>query len=440
VTAPPNARRRSAARTSRTRLWCAAAPLLMLGGCALNYMDVMQQVDRDLASQQPQAALKALDKLSGGKDQTLFLLNKAMVLRMTGDYAASAQVFEQAKPLMQYLEATSVSENAAAFTLTENLRTYEAPLYERLLVHVYQGLNYLQLGQPDSARVEAAQMDDLLKRLYPGTGTSPGGADAFPRYFAGLIYEDMGEYSDAMIAYRQAYKAYKAQGASDDAIPDDLKSSLCRFAEFLALDDELADYKKRFGIEHWPPVDKQDNQGQLVFVFSDGMGPAKVAESSLLPDPVNGHYYSVSLPVLRRRPPGYSGATISAGAAMAHTERVASIAADASQQMASDRPKLVAAELSRNVTRSIAANAADKKTQGLGSFVSLIASIADQADTRIWATLPDNIQLARLRLPPGTYDLTVQLSGARSMTRVLKGVTIQPGQMTFTSLQWTSLN
>ena len=290
-----------AAWRSRTRPWFAAAALLMLGGCSLAYMDVMQQVDKDLASQQPQAALKALDKLSGGKDQTLYLLNKAMVLRMTGDYAASAQVFEQAKPLMQYLEAASVTENAAAFTFTENLRAYEAPLYERLLVHVYQGLNYLQLGQPDSARVEAAQMDDLLKRLYPGADAAPNGGDAFPRYFSGLIYEDMGEYSDAMIAYRQAYKSYKAQGASDESIPEDLKASLCRFSEFLGLSDELADYKKRFGIEHWAPVDKQAEQGQLVFVFSDGMAPVKVAQSSLLPDPFNGHYYSVSLPVLRRR-------------------------------------------------------------------------------------------------------------------------------------------
>lgn len=441
MTASPNAaRRRPAARYGRPRLWGMAAAMLMLGGCALSYMDVMQQVDRDLASQQPQAALKALDKLSGGKDQTLFLLNKAMVLRMTGDYASSVQVFEQAKPLMQYLEATSVSENAAAFTFTENLRAYQAPLYERLLAHVYQGLNYLQMGQPDSARVEAAQMDDLLKRLYPGTAAPPGGADAFPRYFSGLVYEDMGEYSDAMIAYRQAYKAYKAQGASDDSIPDDLKASLCRFAEFLGLNDELADYKKRFGLKSWAPVDKQDSEGQLVFVFSDGMGPVKVAESSLLPDPVNGHYYSVSLPVLRRRMPGFAGATITAGDAQAQTERVASIAADASQQMAADRPKLLAAEFSRNVTRAVAANQADKKAQGLGSLMSLVASAVDQADTRIWATLPDNIQLARLRLPPGTYDLTVQLRGGRDVTRVLKNVTIQPGQMTFTSLQWTSLN
>src|SRR5690348_2162871 len=181
--------------------------VMTLTGCAVTYQDTMQQVDKDLASGQPEEALKSLDKISGGNDEVLYLLNKAMVLRMTGDYATSAQVFEQAKPLMEYLEATSITENAAAFTFTEGLRAYQPPLYERLLAHVYQGLNYLQMQQPDSARVEAAQIDDLLKRLYPNADAAPNGGDAFPRYFSGLVYEDMGEYSDAMIAYRQAFKS-----------------------------------------------------------------------------------------------------------------------------------------------------------------------------------------------------------------------------------------
>ena len=425
-----------AGAAGRLRPWLLSGALL-LAGCSITYQDAMQEVDRDLSADQPQAALKVLDKLSGGKDQALYLLNKAMVLRMTGDYAGSVQAFEQAKPLMEYLEATSISENAAAFTFSENLRAYQPPLYERLLAHVYQALNYLQMGQPDSARVEAAQIDDLLKRLYPNADAAPNGGDAFPRYFSGLVYEDMGEYSDAMIAYRQAFKSYKAQGASDASIPQDLQVSLCRFAESLGLTDELNDYKKRFGLTQWPPVSQQDAQGQLVFVFSDGMGPVKYAESTVLPDPVNGHYYSLSLPVIRSRTRGEAYAVISAGDAQATTTRVASIAEDAEQQYKADRPKLLAAEFSRNVTRSIAANQADKKAAGLGSLVSLIASAADTADIRIWSTLPDNVQLARLRLAPGTYDLTVRIRGR---SRVLKGVKIQAGQMTFASLQWTALN
>ena len=424
------------------RLW-ATLMALACAGCAANYEDVMQQVSQDLAAQHPQAALKSLDKLSGGRDQTLYLLNKAMVLHMEGDYAGSAQAFEQAKPLMLYLEATSVSETAGALSLSEGLRSYEAPLYERLLAHVYQGLNYLQLGQPDSARVEVAQIDDLLKRLYPNTDAAPDGGDAFPRYFSGLVYEDLGEYSDAMIAYRQAYQAYKAEHESDAAIPQDLKISLCRFADNLGLADELDGYKKAFGLSSWPPVNKQDAQGQLVLVFGDGLGPLKYPQSAVLQNPFDGHFYSVSLPVLRRRVPTAQAAEVTIGADSIRTELVASIAADASQQMAADRPKLLAAEFSRNVVRNAAANQVDKKAQGLGAVLSLVASAADQADVRIWSTLPDNIQLARVRLAPGTYNLTVRFVGANggeSAPRVLKNVQIQAGQMTFTSLQLAYFN
>ena len=432
----------AAATWRRHRPWVFAATLA-LTGCAAGYLDTMQRVDQDLAAQQPQAALKALNSLSGGKDQVLYLLNKAMVLRMAADYAGSVQAFEQAKPLMLYLEATSFSETAAALTFTENLRAYQGPLYERLMLHVYQGLNYLELGQPDAARVEAVQIDDLLKRLYPGTDAAPHGGDAFPRYFSGMVYESLGEYSDAMIAYRQAYQAYKAQGYPDAAVPTDLKLSLCRYADYLGLNDERDKYKAAFGIVTWPPVVSPDSQGQLIFLFSDGLGPVKTAETQLLPNPMNGHYYSVSLPVLRRRPPVMSDALVTVAGTEARTEQVANIAADASQQLAADRPKLLAAEFSRNVARELAAEKMDRNSQGLGSVVSLLASVADQADVRIWSTLPDNIQLARFRLAPGTYDVTVQLRGAYGApgaTRILKNVSIQAGQTTFATLEWASFH
>jgi hypothetical protein len=138
----------------------------------------------------------------------------------------------------------------------------------------------------------------------------------------------------------------------------------------------------------------------------------------------------------------FGSAEVSMGGVTAETETVDSIAADASQQMAADRPKLLAAEFSRNVARGIAANAADNKSQGLGILVSLLATVADQADVRIWSLLPDNIQVARLRLAPGTYDLTVDLGrgAGGGPARVLKDVSIEPGRMTFSSMQWASFH
>jgi hypothetical protein len=291
--------------------------------------------------------------------------------------------------------------------------------------------------------VEVVQIDDLLKRLYPGSDMAPHGGDAFPRYFSGLVYETLGEYSDAMIAYRQAYKAYKAEGRSDAAMPQDLKISLCRFADYLGLNDERDQYKQGFGIDSWPPVRKDDPEGQVLFVFSDGLAPSKVAQTAVLQNPMNGRFYSLTLPVLRRRPPPVGYVQVSVSGAAANSEQVANIAADAAQQMAADRPKLLAAEFARNVTREVAAKQADKQQQGLGILVSLVGTVADQADTRIWGTLPDNIQLVRLRLAPGNYDLGVAMHGpygATGATQLVHNVPVRAGAITFSSLQYVSFH
>jgi tetratricopeptide (TPR) repeat protein len=416
--------------------------LISLSSCA-TYTASMRRVDQALAAQNPAAALKALAPMEGGRDQSLYLLNKAMILRMQGDYAASTDAFERAKHLMTYLEATSVSENAAALSLSENLRSFEGELYERLLLHVYLGLNYLQMDDVDSARVEVKQIDDLLKRLYPGTDAAPNGGDTFARYFSGMVYEDAGDWSDAMIGYRKAYQAYRAEGVADSNIPPDLQISLCRFADYLGLDQERDDYKKRFGIDSWPSVQPggNDPDGQLVFVLSNGLAPRKVAATAVVQDPVSGHFFSISLPRLERRRPDVSNAMIEIADKTAVTRPVESIDYDATRALSVELPRLTAYELSRNVVRQAAANQADKNQPGMGALLSIIGTVVDQADTRIWNTLPDDIQLARLRLPPGTYDLKVSLRGRGDnlvQSRTFEDVVIKPGRMTFTA--WHAVN
>ncbi|HET6725341.1 MAG TPA: hypothetical protein VFH85_04985 [Gammaproteobacteria bacterium] len=416
-------------RTLRTRTFICACLLLTLSGCA-SYVGSLHRMNAALIDHDPAAALAALKPLSGGRDKALYLLDKAMILRMQRNYAGSIQAFERAKPLLHYLEATSVTETVAALTLTEDLRTYTPPLYERLLLHVYQSLNYLQSGDAQAALVEARQIDVLLRRLSPATDAAPDGSDAFARYVAGMIFEDAGDWNDAMIAYRKAYQAYTA---ADRPLPPGLAISLCRFADYLGLDTELSDYRQRFGIQQWPPVAPAVD-GQVVFVLGDGLAPAKVAITQLVQDPHSGHFFNISLPALRPRAPVLDAATVDIGGVTATTAVVEDIARRAQTELDDNRGALVAAEIARNVARNAIANKADDKQQGLGALISLIGAAVDHADTRIWNTLPDNIQMARLRLPPGHYDMTVSLRDAFGNTvgtKEFDDVIVKPGRVTF---------
>ena len=68
--------------------------------------------------------------------------------------------------------------------------------------------------------------------------------------------------------------------------------------------------------------------------------------------------------------------------------------------------------------------------------VNIFGSVTESADTRSWLTIPEHINLARLTLPAGTYDLKVDLLGHRGevlSTQTVPGVAVVAGDWTFLS-------
>jgi len=184
--------------------------LLQLGGCA-TYSRGFEPIEQNLAAQNPATAMQILEKQRHPRsDLLLYLLNRAMLQRMQHNYAASNQTFEQAKQIIQTYSAVSVTEESAAFIFNDTTRTYTGTPLEPVMLHVYAALNYLELGEVDAARVEALQVEVRLRQLMQDSPKSALSVDPFARYLSGMIYEDLGEFSDAMIAYRKAYEAYQA--------------------------------------------------------------------------------------------------------------------------------------------------------------------------------------------------------------------------------------
>ena len=76
----------------------------------------------------------------------------------------------------------------------------------------------------------------------------------------------------------------------------------------------------------------------------------------------------------------------------------------------------------------------------LGSLAMQVAAVAtERADTRSWLTLPANIQLARLPLPPGSYTIKVELLDAGEQivaTREYPGVVISKAHKTYLIEHW----
>lgn len=450
----------------RLSVWLAAwICILALNGCA-TYSNSFTTVEHQLEKQQYDDALKTIDKQSKDKkDHVLYLLNKGMVLRMKRDFVASNESLEAAKHEMESLYAASVSENALSFVVNDATVSYAGDDYEQVLVHLYMALNYLELGQPYEARVEAQQIDIKLREIEEKIPGSKFTEDALSEYLSGLIYDELGEWSDAMISYRKAYEAYKKyQENFSVPMPPMLKFDLVRLAKRQGLTDELARYEKEFDIT--PPkrnTADSDPEGELVFVLNSGLAPIKRERvirtfapppstivsarrrAEYMEQPTPPVMVDIALPYYESRPNRVAGARISVSGRQADTQLMENIDAIARASLNARMPAITARAIARAVAKGAIQESVDRAGQNrddpavqlIGSLLVRVATIAtERADTRSWLTLPADVQMARLPLPPGTYDVNVELLGNNGQvieTNVFPQVTIRKEHKTYLS-------
>jgi len=450
-----------AARHRGAPLWIVAMFTLVVSGCA-TYSSSFAVIEPQLAAQQYNSALQTLEKQGyEPRDEVLYLLNQGMLRRMNGDYTGSNQSFEAAKGRMDALYATSLSETALTFVVNDATASYVGEEHEQVLLHLYKALNYLDLHQLDAARVEALQVDVRLREISGKFSAAQYTDDAFAYYLTGMIYEETEEWSDALIAYRDAYKVYlKNSGNNPAAVPRMLQYDLLRLTQRQGLTAELNQYKKEFGITRWSTVADRREQGELVFILQNGLAPIKRERSVTVPDPSLKHVVRISLPYYESRPVATTGARVSARAlpfagnavdglaqTSVSTELMEDIDAIARKNLDAKLPGIKLRAITRAVAKTAISRAAQQAGQNSNNrndaMVALIFSLGveattiltERADTRSWLTLPHDIQLARLPLPPGMYVVRVDLlgSGGQVIGTREYPVTIERGRKNYVS-------
>ncbi|HET7765703.1 MAG TPA: hypothetical protein VFK92_11505 [Burkholderiales bacterium] len=434
---------------------CAAACLAALAGCA-TFSDTIQSTERSLAQQQPKAALAEYEKLKpNAADRVLYLMNTGMLQRMCGDYDASTRTLEATKRQIEDLRALSLREQALSVTVNDATKSFIGEDFERVMVNNYLALNYLERGQLDAARVEALQVDILLREKQQRTSKdNPYQEDAFARYLTGIIYEDEGEWSDAMIAYRKAYEAYTRQLKSFGvAMPETLKHDLIRLADRMGIADEAKRYREEFKIDQTLSEADLLERGEIIFVVNAGLAPLKRERAVTAPNLATGRIVRVAVPQYRPRAHPFAYARLSADSATASTSRVENVEAIAMKTLDSEIAGITARAIARAIAKDTIAGAAsaagsNNNSSGaagaalIGLAVNLAGVLTERADTRSWFTLPGDIHLARLVLPPGDYKLKIDLHATDE--RVLESkevkISLRKGEKKYLSQHWIPTN
>ncbi|MFQ5487713.1 MAG: COG3014 family protein, partial [Gammaproteobacteria bacterium] len=405
----------------------------LLSACA-SYGDWVRQLEYELAAGNYRGALAVLeDEGRRPRDALLYLLDRALLLRMDGDFAASNAAFEEAKVLMEKFSAVSVSEQAGALTINDLQRSYSGEAYERVLLHLFAALNYLELGLPREARVEILQLDVVLGQLEAESLA----AGAFARYFSGLVFEALGEADQALIAYRKAYRAYRDYPpAAALALPALLKTDLLRLTARLGLAEELARYRREFAMSV-PLTEAAPAKGEVIFILFSGLAPLK-HETRINAVTENGELVTVAMPYYDSRLPHVRKGVLEADGVRAESEAVEDINTLAMEALQRQAPLIMARALVRAILRHEAVEKAGEEDEGLGFLVNVAGVVSERADTRSWSILPSRIYLARLALPAGDYTLQVRLQNARGELAGTRrfDIRVQGGGKRFLSLHW----
>jgi len=417
--------------------------LLLLSGCA-TYSSSFKPIEREIIAQRPEAALKLLERQNlTGKDELLHLLNKAMLLRMMEKYEESNSYFQQAKQFIKRNSATSITENAASFLINDSTLAFIGDPFEQVFIHLYSALNYLQLNQIDSARVEALQVDIKLRQISSEKKSSLLNTDPFARYLSGIIFEDLHEWSDALIAYRKAYKAYQGhQKHYRTRVPSNLEKDLLRLSDYEGTRDEHDKYRKQFSIKNWLPQKELSQLGEVILFIHNGLAPIK-KEHTVGQAAPQGRLIRISLPYYKLRKNGFGTAHIKAVNSKQSTrsELVENINQIALKTLQANMPEITARTLGRVIAKQATARKAEKQHAVAGLLLNVANFVTETADTRSWLTLPGEIHLARMPLKPGTYTIELDMLGhhGQSLSRqTFNNVAIKRGRKTYLNHHWVS--
>jgi len=393
---------------------CLGLVVCLCSACAapsLRYKSEVNNLIRTGQFEQAESLIASKkNKLYTQKDSVLFYLDRATLLHDDQQPRKSDELFNQAQERIDELYAKSVSASVARLFINDLTTPYYAADYERALTFFYRALNFMQLGNPMESAVEARKAVAFLDELR-GTKTKGYTDDPFVQYVSSLIFESVGERSDARISRENAFKAYEKLGlrAPDFPMPAD------------------ANEKGEVIIFHYngllPLKKSQTLQVSWDKLVSAASSPVE-SQNHVAPEVENairagilGNAVTLAFPVLEKQLYTIAGSVAEVNGQQTPLQKAADLSLMATQDLEEKLPGIWFRLATRAVIRQTAvvqarhavAKGADNKGLGelAGHLMSALGASLEKADTRQWFTLPAEIYMTRLFLPVGKQDITL---------------------------------
>jgi uncharacterized protein len=416
----------------RTAALALSALLAVPLSCGKDYREVINAPEQKFyQGQELEAARMLVPQIKGaGKDKLLLMMEAGYLLHMAGKSEDSNKVLDMAAKVAQVIPI-SVSQEVGALLTNQTVTNYRGEDFEKVLIHMYLGINYLKLNSPEDAAVEFKAVNNELQKIKNEKGEARYKQNIMAKYLAAISHE------------------LRADTTGND---DDREYAEVEYRQILQLKPNLS--MARADLAQLQKA-KADPRGEMVVIFQAGRGPIKVSRGSLLEEP--GMNVAIGATLATRS----LAAGLTVGAVMGtlklaenpipkfkirsnrtkslritvmdrtvETEVLENIEYTAVKNLEDDYSRLRGEVAASVVTKAIVSLAAgigaqeatrkmSKGNSGLSSLVGLLVGAGTgtalfatmKPDLRCWHTLPANLQLARMRLAPGKYTAMVQYLG-----------------------------
>ncbi len=409
--------------SSRALTALALLAALQLAGCSAfrSYDTELKETNLQLARGNVDAALGVLEKNNTSADKDLlYYFEKGELLRAKGDLAGSQTAWRAADTVVyQWEESVKLDTDKylaqfGSFLVNDKVRRYEGYDYEKVMLTTQMALNLLARNDFEGARVEIkkthereaviAELRDkeYLKseeeaeskgvktefkdlKGYPVAsldapevvGLKNSYQSAFSHYLSGFVYEAMGEKGLAAPGYRKAAELRPNTPLLDEAL--------------LKLDSEQS----------------KDGYSEVLIVVQSGFAPARDSVRIPLPLPISGNLVitPLSFPVIKPDTTTAAFTQIGLDGQQINLTKLNSTTDMSRRALRDDMPGIILRTTVRAITRGVAQKQINDVNPLAGLAVGIASAITEGADTRTWRTLPDNTQVARLRLPQGMHTV-----------------------------------
>ncbi len=410
-------------RRWRDHYWSLAAVfggIVLFSACATEpttaYRDNLNHL---IALQQYPAALKDVQDHKnseyGAKSVVLYHLDEGTILNNSDQYKESDQKFADAEHTMQDLYTKSILQAGGMLLLNDTTMDYAGEPFERVLLHVFRAMNWIFMGHPHGAAVEANKAEFFLQQLHDHFKGKLGYKDdAFVRYLDAMLYADIGDLNDARISLEAAKRAYRWYASYYNTPEPEFK-----FPKDSRKDGELVfiHYNGVSPIKISKTIQVAWNQAVLAVQESnDTSHDSQRAKNALVAGFV-GNAITVAYPQYVQ--PAYriaSSEVFVDSKPAGQTLLMEDVSAIAFKNLKNRMDMIMTRAIARAAIKYILARTASQAVskqfgQGWGLLTqvgsNILAAATEVADTRNWTTLPSQIRMARIKVPPGVHQIRV---------------------------------